>query len=220
MAQGSAARHVDGRSLFSRLSGSLGHDEVVDSGQRGPAGTVVAGIRWLGRHVVNQWWDLELTRPRETVMGEVTDSLQRKFPSPRGVPVFEGVVGRSDPVRLRVRAFPHGARVGLMRATTRERPIKPTLSGTLSHEGAASTLGYTVTSRTGSVVALFSAAAAVVLLMAALVSGGVTAWVCLGLAIAAGGAFASYVAGVPNAEEEEQLLRQWVGELFGRYPSG
>ena len=84
-------------------------------------------------------------------MGEVTESLQRKFPSPRGVPVFEGVVGRSDPVRLRVRVFPHGARVGLMRATTRERPIKPTLSGTLSHQGGTSTLAYTITSRTGSV---------------------------------------------------------------------
>jgi hypothetical protein len=179
---------------------------------------VVASVSWLGRHVVNQRWDVELTRPRETVMGEVTESLQRKFPSPRGVPVFEGVVGRSDPVRLRVRVFPHGARVGLMRATTRERPIKPTLSGTLSHQGAASTLAYTVTSRTGSVVALFSAAAAAVLLVAALVSGGVTAWVCLALAIAAGGAFASYVAGVPNAEEEEQLLREWVAELFGGDP--
>jgi hypothetical protein len=180
----------------------------------------MASIHWLGGHVVNQWWDVELTRPRETVMGEVTDSLQRKFPSPRGVPVFEGVVSGSDPVRLRVRAFPHGARVGLMRATTRERPIKPTLSGTLSHQGPASTLAYTVTSRTGSVVALFSAAVAVVLLIAALVSGGVTAWVCLALAIAAGGAFASYLAGVPNAEEEEQQLREWVREVFGRDPSG
>lgn len=169
---------------------------------------------------MNQRWDLELTRPRETVMGEVTESLQQKFPSPPGVPVYEGVVGRSDPVRLRVRVFPHGARVGLMRATTRERPIKPTLSGTLSRQGAVSTLAYTITSRTGSVVALFSAVAAVVLLMAALVSGGVTAWVCLALAIAAAGAFASYVAGVPNAEGEEQLLREWVAELFGGDPPG
>jgi len=178
--------------------------------------SMASRLGWIVRHVTSQWWDMEVTRPREVAMKSVVDGLQEEFPSPRGVPVFEGEIRGSDPVRLRIRVFPHGARVGMMRLATRERPIKPTLVGTLTDGPGNGTLTYAVTSRTPALVALGSAVLAVVLLIVALAATTTTTWViALVAALCLGGLFASYLAGVPKAQEEEQLLSEWVAEMFG-----
>jgi hypothetical protein len=177
-------------------------------------------MRWLVGRVSVVRSTQELGRPEQQVVAAVDAGLQHEFPSPHGIPVFKGVIGRSEPLSLRVRVFPHGARVGLMRVATRERPIKPTLVGTITAEGPRSILTYAISSRGAVLLALGYGLIAVVLAVAALVAslaaGTTAAWVCLALAAFAGVVFASYLAGVGKAAEEEELLAEWVATMFGR----
>jgi hypothetical protein len=189
------------------------------SGKHTTGATTTGRIRWIVGHRLAPVTRVELARPEAAVTTAVEEHLQHRFPSPRGVPVITGSLTHGEPVHLRIRAFAHGARVGVMRGATRERPIKPTLVGTLFAEGDSSVLTYTITSRRPVLLALGWAALTLVFLLAAAVSAVASAsraaWVSLALAAYCGVVFATFVVAVDRAREEEALLDTWLEELLG-----
>jgi hypothetical protein len=196
----------------------------MDRERRGWLATSVDRWHWMIGQVRPRWSTRQLAGPEGQVLAAVEQSLQHEFPSPHGHPVFKGVVRRSRPIRLRIRVFPHGARVGLMRVATRDRPIKPTLVGALSADGPGCTLTYAISSRTEVLLALGSGGLTIVLLaaavVAALAASTTTAWVLLALAAFAGVIFADYLSGVDRAREEQVLLEGWAADRFGRPQAG
>jgi hypothetical protein len=196
----------------------VGHHGGVH-GRHATDTTTSARIRWIIAHREAPSTRVELTKPEATVTAAITGHLQHRFPSPRGIPVVTGSISDGEPVHLRIRAFPHGARVGIMRGATRERPIKPTLVGSLFAEGGSSVLTYAITSRRPALLALGWGTLTPVLLvaagLAALASAPVVAWALVALAAYTGVVFASFVVAVDRAREEEAILRSWLDEVLG-----
>jgi len=99
-------------------------------------------------------WTLQLFRPRRhsmefgrslsVVIETMNAALQHEFPSPPGKSVVAGTIRGSNPVRMKLRSFPQGAKVGYLNRRDRGDLLQPFLVGELHEEGAGSRFNYRI----------------------------------------------------------------------------
>ena len=110
--------------------------------------TVPERLRWIRCHAFPTASEEQFDRSVAAVASAIEDNLQTEFPSPIGVPVVAGRLRGGNPVQVELRAFPHGARVGMMRGGNYPGNwMKPSLVGNLVDTGVGSALRYTFDAR-------------------------------------------------------------------------
>jgi hypothetical protein len=178
--------------------------------------SVTFRTKWIWRHARGQRSSMAFDPPPEALVRSMNTAIEREFPSPRGRPVVGGQLRGFDPVHVRLRVFPHGARVGLMRGGNSGDWMKPTLVGTLDGTDRSSILTYRFETR-GSPVALACGAVAFLLVLAA-VGTAVSASIHAAGVLIAVAAFvvlcgAILLFQVDQGVREEALLIDWLNRM-------
>jgi hypothetical protein len=175
-------------------------------------------IRWIWEHARPHRRSIEIDRPTAVIADAIDHRIQHDFPSPLGSPVVGGWINATDPIEMRLRAFPHGARVGRMRGGGSGDWMKPTLVGTLTGREGTSTLTYVVKANGGAKLAVGTVLLAIALLLVAassVTSGGAqVALGCLCASAFLGLVFLTFVAQVEQGIQEERFLVAWLAEAL------
>jgi hypothetical protein len=140
-------------------------------------------------------------------------AVEHEFPSRRGELAFAGRFVGTDPVRIRVRAFPQGGRAGMVSGNTQGDWMRPTLVGTLDGYNQTSRCTYCVSAAPGEVAALVTLVAACLSLVSALILaliGVFGSLVCLVVAAFLVLGFATFVSQTEQGIREERLLLEWL----------
>jgi hypothetical protein len=190
--------------------------ELGDHGAMEDDTSFRARIRWIRDHLHSRRRTAEFRQVVEEVVVRMEEALQHDFPSPRGMPVAAGRFVGTNPVRMRVRFFPRGARVGRLDGRDQFTWMKPALIGQLVGIGGGTTLTYFVSAQDGEVVAAGSLMSAVLSLLVALslrLSGATGSLVCLAAAAVFSFAFCVMVVQAEQGIREERLLLEWLGNV-------
>jgi hypothetical protein len=172
-------------------------------------------------------WTLQLLHPRRdsmefgrslsVVVETMNAAVQHEFPSPPGKSVVAGTIRGSNPVRVKLRSFPQGARVGYLNRRDRGDWLQPFLVGELHEESGASRFNYRITTLgwVYSLPAFFLAGlglliASIVVFATGPASVAVPLLV-IGMAFVVGSIFESLT--VENEMSKEQLLLDWLAAV-------
>jgi len=173
-------------------------------------------IRWMRHHLQPLRRTVVISRSLPEVVSYMDAAVEHTFPSPRGEPVFAGRFVGANPVRIRVRAFPHGARVGRLYGGTQGDWMKPALVGGLEGAVGATTLTFSVSAWAGEVAALASFTAGCLAILSAVIltlmaASGSLVCLVIGLVLLLG--FGTLVAQTEQGIEEERLLLDWLSDV-------
>ena len=170
-------------------------------------------VHWIGHHLRPSRRTMVFGRPVDQVVRCMDASVEHHFPSQRGVPTFAGHFVGLDPVRVRVRAFPHGARAGTLYGGTQATWMKPALVGRLEVAGSRTAFRYCVSAAMGEVAAATMLGAGCLSLLGAVVLAliGVSgSLVCLILAAFFIAGLSTLVAQADQGIREERHLLEWL----------
>jgi hypothetical protein len=172
---------------------------------------------WTARLFKPRRHFISFDRPIKTVVEVMSDSVQSVFPSPRGVPIVAGRFKGENPVRIWIRSFPNGARVGQIFRRDRGDWTNPWLVGELVGGDSATDLTFKISSLGGVYVYPLLLLVALGLLggsIAQFVSGSTAIAVPL-LCISVIFGLSSFLFAMTSGGEmrKEQLLHQWLGSL-------
>ena len=181
------------------------------------SGPSVSGLLWAARLLRPRRHFMRFDRPIETVVEMMSDSVQTVFPSQPGVAVVGGRFRGENPVKIWIRSFPNGARVGHVFRRDRSDWANPWLVGELVGHDSVTDLNYKMSSRGG--IYIYPLALVVVLgllggSIGQLFSGSASIGVPL-LCISVILGLTLLLFAMTNGEEmrKEQLLNQWLGSL-------
>jgi hypothetical protein len=180
--------------------------------------SVSARIRWIRTHVASRRQTHKCDRPTNEVATHLRESLNHEFPSPRGQPVIGGRIVGTNPVRIRIRAFPHGARVGLTYGGNRGDWMKPSLVGSVVGESDDSCEVHYHVGSNGVFVALAAVILSVLAVLDAIGLAVFGTWegalISLGVGVVLAVVFTTLLSQTDQGVREEGLLLRWITTNF------
>lgn len=170
--------------------------------------TLWARISWLGRHLRRSGVEAVLARSPQDVAAEMEGQLHPSFPSPKGEPVIAGSLNGGRVIRFRIRAYRHGAHVGM--SSGQRNRAKPSLAGSIAPANGSSLVRYRVDAFAVSVTFFGLLVVAIVLAIVGAIVGrplDLFLWI-VAVCIAA---FPAQILGsVAGAAADERFLLDWL----------
>jgi hypothetical protein len=170
-------------------------------------------VTWVLRNAQRHRTIMSFRAPAATVAASLSANLRTEFPSPKVQLVVAGRIVGSDPIRIRLRIFPHGARAGMLRGNDQSNWMKPTVVGRIISQGSTSELSYRLDAN-GLPASVGSAVLAILGLLSSLVLAVAGSYqsslIALAIAAILSGMTLVLVGQADQGIREERLLYEWL----------